>query len=104
VLDRERSQIGVGREVGAHAAEAQQTSEHLAMTFGRLRNPGERTAQPFLDMLPGALDRFRLLENPRIGDKAQECQCHRDRRLGGVPTTPSAFDRARPAAPVRSSV
>lgn len=74
VLNGECGEVRVLDQIPPYRAVGQQARKDLDMPIARLRDRCTLAIHPRTDLLPGVGDGFRLLEDARVGDYAQERQ------------------------------
>ena len=72
VLYGKSCQVGIGNEIAGGLSPGQQIGENLPVMLSRLRNPDTRNAEPFVNLVPGAVDRQGLSEQTGIRRQTQE--------------------------------
>lgn len=72
MLDGQRSQMGIGDQVGLHAGVREQRAENVAVAFRGLWNPRNLAIKPRGDLAPRFRHGLGALEHPRVGDEAEK--------------------------------
>jgi hypothetical protein len=85
MLDGERGEMGIGDKVTVHARQLQKFAEHYGVPFSWLGSPNGFTGKPVLHLKPSICNRFRNIEDARIGHQPQK----------GKETRPRQSDRSR---------